>query len=109
MPLYFIIATIVLMSPVYYYSISLGIEKLLETHWKKRDDLNQRNMLNPTKIEQVMGIICTVAILANFYYKWHTLTMIFMFNPCHVVCVSRKNLSPSLSATRVLKRGSGPS
>ena len=45
-------------------------------------------MLNPTKIEQVMGIICIMCILANFYYKWHTMTMIFMFNPCHVVCVS---------------------
>ena len=87
-PLYFIIATIVIMSPVYYYSITSGTNKLLETHWKKRDELQQKNMLNPTKIEQVMGIICIMCILANLYYKWHTMTMIFMFNPCHVVCVS---------------------
>ena len=87
-PLLFILGTILLMSPLYYYSISAGTNKLLESHWKKRDELFQKGMLSPTRIELAMGIICTLCILANFYYKWHTMTLIFMFNPCHIVCVS---------------------
>ena len=39
-PLYFIIGTIILMSPVYYYSITSGINKLLETHEGKRAELS---------------------------------------------------------------------
>ena len=79
-------------TPVYFYSIRAGYNKLMETHWKKRDELGMKNMLDPTRIEIAMGVICTLCLIGNIYYKWHDMTLIFMLNPCHIVCVSQKFL-----------------
>ena len=42
-------------------------------------------MLDPTRVELLGGVLCTLCLLANLYYKWHNMTLIFMLNPCHFV------------------------
>ena len=92
-PLTFILGTIAVMTPVYFISIRAGLNKLMETHEKKKVSLAKR--LDPTWIETLMGVLCIMCIVGNLYYKWHTMTLIFMFNPCHVVCVSTQFIHQS--------------
>jgi hypothetical protein len=73
---------------VYFVSVRAGLNKLTEAFAKKHEDLRLRNMLLPTAIEKFMGVMCILCTLGNTYYKWQSSTLIFMFNPCHVVCVS---------------------
>ena len=83
--------TIAVMTPVYFISIRAGLSKLMETHEKKKEELRKRDMLDPTRIETFMGFLCALCIIGNLYYKWHTMTLIFMVNPCHICCVSNAN------------------
>ena len=87
-PINFIVGTIICMTPIYIISVRAGLYKLMEAHESKKEQLRKRDMLDPTKIETFMGLLCTMCLIGNLYYKWHTMTLIFMFNPCHVVCVS---------------------
>ena len=77
------------------------MNKLNSMNTEKYNDLKARNMLDPTMLEKLMGIICILCLIGNLYYKWHTMTLIFMFNPCHVVCLSLAIISFSKFSTRV--------
>ena len=83
----FRLATIAILTPLYIYTICSGIQKLNETHKERYLELKQRNMLDPTGIEKFMGLLCSIFMQANLWYKYNTSTLIFLVNPCHVVCI----------------------
>jgi hypothetical protein len=41
--------------------------------------------LDPTWLELIMAVMCTAIMVLNIYFKSETKTLIFMFNPCHLV------------------------
>ena len=73
---------------MYYVSVRAGFNKLQETFTKRYEELRLYNNNYPTAIEKFMGVACILCTIGNIYYKWQYSTLIFMFNPCHVVCVS---------------------
>ena len=86
-PMNFRLATIAILTPLYIYTICSGIQKLNETHKERYLELKQRNMLDPTGIEKFMGLLCSIFMQANLWYKYNTSTLIFLVNPCHIVCI----------------------
>ena len=87
-PLTFVLGTIAILTPVYYVTINAGLTKLLAGYAKKEEDLRLTNRSDPTGLEKAMGLMCIMCTLANIAFKWETMTLIFMLNPCHIVCVS---------------------
>ena len=74
---------------MYYLSIKAGLTKLQAGFAKKEAELRESGREAPTIIEQIMGVLCALCMIANLYFKWESMTLIFLFNPCHVVCVSQ--------------------
>lgn len=62
-----------------------GWQILTEDFPKRKAFLIEMNNKNPTLIEYFMGICCVICLIANCYYKYFTRSLIFMFNPCHIV------------------------
>ena len=73
---------------MYYLTIRAGLTKLQAGFKAKEELLRKADKLEPSGLEKVMGVLCTLCMLCNFYFKWESMTLIFMFNPCHIVCVS---------------------
>ena len=48
-----------------------------------------------------MGVLCALCMIANLYFKWESMTLIFLFNPCHVVCVSASNPAVACCPNRI--------
>jgi hypothetical protein len=44
-------------------------------------------MTHPNSYEVMMAAIGVINLAANCYYKYHSKTLIFMLNPCHMVTV----------------------
>ena len=73
---------------MYYFTITGGLAKLRETTQEKEKRLKALGRMDPTMIEKAMGVVCVLVTILNVYFKVQTNTLIFMFNPCHVVNVS---------------------
>jgi len=80
-------------TPMYIITVRAGLTKLHEGFKKKEEQLRLANQLDPTRIEKLMGVICTLCMVANAVFKWRSMTLIFLLNPCHIICVSRNQVS----------------
>ena len=59
---------------------------LRSTDYASRFEFRQKNnLLAPNWFEIAMGVILFGTVVVNCYYKYHSETMVFMLNPCHVV------------------------
>lgn len=86
---------------MYIVSIRAGLAKLNEKFEEKYARLEREGRLTPTWLEKLMGLTLLLCNVANTYYKTHSMTVIFMFNPCHIVSVSEP-------PTRPLKTSASP-
>lgn len=64
---------------------NLAYKKLEGDHPSRLRVLKERNKVNPSAIEYFMGCSCFLMTILNSYYKFQSNTLIFMFNPCHIV------------------------
>ena len=50
--------------------------------------VNPKNGIYPCVLERLVGVMCISIIMVQVWLKIHSNTLIFIFNPCHVVTVS---------------------
>jgi hypothetical protein len=62
-----------------------GNKILSEEFPQRRKRLEKLELIRPTIAELTMGIICLLNLAINLYLKYESKSLIFMFNPCHVV------------------------
>lgn len=77
--------TNLLLLPYELWILRKGWQVLSADFPNRKAALKAQQNLAPTKIELLMGIWCTINLITNCYLKMDNKTLIFMFNPCHVV------------------------
>ena len=89
------LGTIAFFTPVYIVTIRAGLAKIQANFREKEESLRKANKLDPSRLEQLMAVLLTLCKISNLCCKWEYMTLIFMFNPCHIVGVSVRSLASS--------------
>ena len=72
--------------PLHALVIFLGMRQVYFYHSKKLDWLKKSGRgVNPGLLEIMQGLLCFFMIGCQLYFKYHSRTMIFILNPCHLV------------------------
>ena len=67
------------------YFLHVGLKLRNKDYPRRLAYLEKNNRLEPSLVEKLMGLALIATVVLNCYFKYHTETMIFMLNPCHVV------------------------
>ena len=67
------------------FFLNIGLKLRNKDYPKRLAYLTKHDKLSPNAVEYLMGLALVATVIINCYYKYHTETMVFMLNPCHVV------------------------
>ena len=67
------------------YFLLVGLKLRNKDYPRRLTYLTKHDKLSPNLAEYLMGLALIATVIINCYYKYHTETMVFMLNPCHVV------------------------